>query len=253
MRQRPVTRDIVGAVSIRVLIIEDDEDFRDSVCSYLEDVGMRAEGIVSAEDLESRLARPGKADVLVCDANLPGESGFSVVARLRLRQPEVGLILLTGRRRQEDRMLGFSLGADHYMVKPVDLTELELVIRNLHRRVAGNGEAKPTVRGAEGEEVWQLDIRRWLLTAPNGRALRLSASEQQFLRRLIDGDGEVVSREDLLLAMNRPQYAAYFRNLDVTVSRLRRRVREACDENLPVVAARGQGYVFTGTARLIAP
>jgi two-component system OmpR family response regulator len=223
----------------RVLLIEDDDDLRDTVCRYLSGVGIVAHELASAEGLEEQLARH-PVDVVICDVNLPSENGFSIVARLRMTT-KVGVIMATARGLEEDRLLGLSLGADCYLTKPVNLRELEFVIRNLHRRLADETPPEPV-----SQERWQLDTTQWLLIAPNGRSAKLTMAEVRLTGCLIGRAGDVVTREELLAALGRPNLEAYSRNLDVTVSRLRRRVEDATGMKLPLNAARGSGYIFSG-------
>ncbi|MEZ2298668.1 response regulator transcription factor [Variovorax sp. RCC_210] len=116
----------------RVLVIEDDEDLRDTVLRYLNGVGMLARGVASAEEVDAQLARHD-FDAVVCDVNLPGEDGFAVLARLRARSA-MRIVMLTARGIANDRLRGLSLGADYYLVKPVNLRELEMVLNNLMPR-----------------------------------------------------------------------------------------------------------------------
>lgn len=233
-------------MSIRVLVVEDDEDLRDTVCRYLMGAEMRVTGVADALAVEQHLAQHA-VDVVVCDINLPGGSGFSIAARLRTMS-NVGIVMLTARAQQEDRMLGLSLGVDHYLTKPVNLRELELLIRNLCRRVHDAAASERPSSEAQAGSAWVFNAALWTLTAPSGRVAQLSLAEYLFLNRLVVRPGEVVSREELLAALNRPSLEMYSRNLDVTVSRLRKKVEDACGEKLPVLSARGVGYVFTGRA-----
>lgn len=235
------------ARSLGVLVIEDDDDLRDTLCQYLADAGMEVVGIPDASELENELGNR-HVDVLVCDVNLPGESGFSAAARTRASW-KVGIIMLTARARHDDRMLGLTLGADHYLVKPVDLRELEIVIRNLHRRLVA-GVSSPAAERAPTTD-WSFHASLWTLTAPNGRSTQLTLAERHIMACLMERSGEAVSRDELLAALNRAQIDAYSRNLDVAVSRLRRKVDEVCGEKLPVMSARGVGYVFTGRAQVV--
>lgn len=236
-----------AAVDICVLVIEDDDDLRDTLCRYLRAIGITVHGLPSAEGLDDHLARH-PSDVIVCDVNLPGENGFSIVARLRLAT-KAGVVMLTARGLEEDRMLGLSLGADCYLVKPVNLRELELVIRNLHRRLTDSPLAQPE---AVSQEHWVFDSARWTLTAPNGKAAQLSMAESRFVECLVARAGSVVTREELLVALGRPNLEAYSRNLDVTISRLRRKIETLCEMKLPVTSARGMGYAFNGRGEVIA-
>lgn len=233
------------SVDIRVLVIEDDDDLRDTLCRYLGAIGMTVHGVPSAEGLDEQLSKH-PVDLVVCDVNLPGENGFSIIARLRLAT-KAGVIMLTARGLEEDRLLGLSLGADCYLVKPVNLRELEFVIRNLHRRVT---EMPPTPEPAQ-QQTWLFNAALWTITAPNGQVAQLSMAESRCLGCLIARAGEVVTREELLQALGRPNLEAYSRNLDVTISRLRKKVESLCEMKLPVASARGMGYAFNGRGEAV--
>lgn len=232
-------------MQINVIVVEDDEDVAEGLGTWLQEAGMQVRYAGDAESLYASLqAEP--ADIVVLDINLPGESGFSVAARLRAFS-RTGIIMLTARAREEDRLHGLTLGADHYLTKPVNLLELETVIRNLYRRVVHSAAVQPAA-GPEDtlEEGWCFDARRWVLTSPGGRTVRLSSAEYHFLSSLVSQPGEPVSREDVLNSLNRANLQDYSRNLDTTLFRLRRKVEDECQEPLPVRSVRGVGYVFTG-------
>lgn len=99
-------------------------------------------------------------------------------------------------------------------------------------------------------DAWVYDAVRWELVAPSGRCALLSLAESQVVRCLFSHSGTVVSRDDLLVALNRPRLEAYSRNLDVTVSRLRKKVIDHCGQKLPILSARGLGYVFSAPSRI---
>lgn len=101
------------------------------------------------------------------------------------------------------------------------------------------------------DDGWGYDSARWQLIAPNGRKAQLSLIESQLVRCLFSRSGEVVTREELLEALHRPCLEAFRRNLDVTVSRLRKKVAASCEWQLPISSARGQGYVFSAPATVI--
>ena len=243
------------STAARVLIIEDDDDLRDTLVRYLGGVGMLASGLESAEGLDAELARQD-FDAVVCDVNLPGEDGFSVLARLRSRSA-MRIVMLTARGTANDRLHGLGLGADYYLVKPVNLRELEIVLHNLLQR-SQEKQVTQTAREPIGNAVlesaaqapWRYQGTTWLLMSPSGQPVQLSNAEARLVQCLIEHPREVVGRATLLAAMGRPGLEAYERNLDVTVSRLRRKAEQASGEKLPIVAVRGEGYSFQGNANI---
>lgn len=223
------------ATPIRLLIIDDDVELLETLCIYFRCRGMDVRGITDGSQLGRAVE---DVDIVICDINLPGDSGFALMARLCLTS-RIGIIALTGRSQQEDRLLGLSIGADHWMTKPVSFGELELLIGNLHRRLQEAGQAVATAEPAQAQDCWQFDTTSWMLTASNGRSVQLTQAEYRFIDCLLASAGRPVTRDQLLEGLGRP-------NLDVTLSRLRRKVEDACGEKLPVQSARGTGYVFTG-------
>ncbi|WPG41450.1 response regulator transcription factor [Variovorax sp. EBFNA2] len=238
----------------RVLVIEDDDDLRDTVLRYLRGVGMFASGLESAEALDAELQRQD-FDAVVCDINLPGEDGFSVLARLRARSA-MRIVMLTARGMANDRLHGLGLGADYYLVKPVNLRELEMVLHNLLQRsqeTRGQIASDPAAIEAgepAAQAPWRYCVTTWFLLSPASQGVQLSSAEARLLQCLIEQPREVVDRATLLAAMGRPGLEAYERNLDVTVSRLRRKAEQATGEKLPIVAVRGEGYSFQGSVRI---
>ncbi|WP_448664644.1 response regulator transcription factor [Sphingomonas sp. CJ20] len=242
---------------IVVSVVEDDDDLRRIIERFLLSVGMEVSASPDTTGLDAAwLERP--PDVIVLDVNLPGENGLTAAARLRSRST-VGIIILTGHERDEDRLLGLSLGADHYFSKPIHLRELESVIRNLARRVGGQrparsspSELEPSPNEPQTTAHWCLNLHDWALTAPNGVVVELSASESTFLASLLATEGQAVSRDELNRKLGKPNLDPDNRSLDVLASRVRRRIEDVTGMRLPVRAARGCGYVFTGTSELLA-
>ncbi len=240
------------APTTRVLVVEDDDDLRDTLVRYLGGVGMFARGLATAEEVEAELARHD-FDTVVCDVNLPGADGFTVLARLRAVSA-MRIVMLTARGMAHDRLRGLGLGADYYLVKPVNLRELEMVLHNLRQRSQeAHVPRDPSADAAPGAGAapWRFQAESWGLLAPDGQRVQLSSSEARLVRCLLERPGEVVDRTALLAAMGRPGLEAYERNLDVTVSRLRRKAEQACGRRVPIAAVRGEGYSFQGAVRII--
>lgn len=225
-------------MSVRVLLVEDDADFRESLKLFLSESGLEVHAIGHAQELAQEIARH-EAHVVVLDINLPGMDGLTAAAALR-ESCAVGIIMLTGRGEREDRFQGLSIGVDHYLVKPVDPAELELVIRNLHRRL----HATPAATVEPANARWIFDAAQWILTSPGGARITLSRQEYEVLGRLVAHAGEPVSRLDLL-GVDSPDSESTGRNLDLVIFRLRRRVERECGCALPVLSVRGIGYVFS--------
>ncbi|WP_028602874.1 response regulator transcription factor [Ottowia thiooxydans] len=219
-----------------VAVVEDDEDIRANVCGFLNKSGLRAWGAESAEDFYVRLLSD-RADLIIVDLGLPGESGLSLVARLT--EQNVPVIVLTARGELESRIAGLNAGALQYFVKPADLNELVAGIRSQLRR-SGNGVApKP------GQAVpWRLDAGRALLVAPNQQVVSLTTREFDLVSALIASQGGLVTKHALLHAMGTDDMEDGFHRIESQLTRLRRKTLDATGLALPVRAVFGKGLVF---------
>ena len=241
----------------RVLVIEGDLSSRTAICSHLSGLGMEAEGIGSSEALDRVLAEkpPG---VVVCALDLPEENGITVAARLRVAT-RAGIVMMTPGERREERIMGWAVGVDHDLPKPVDLQELGMVVRNLHSRlhpasalpvstVPSVVPAMPPTSAnlAVADCVWRFDAARWTLSLPERPPVRLSMAEKIVLEQLLGRAGQVASRDKLVELLSRQHIRVYSRNLDALISRLRRKAERVCGGKLSILSARNIGYVFTG-------
>jgi len=128
----------------RVVIVEDDADLRDGLVEYLGASGMDVVGVGCGLHFYEALATSG-FDIAVLDITLPDTDGYAIAAFLSARTG-LGIVLMTGRARREDRIRGFGSGADLYFVKPVRPREMRLAIVNLARRLRGDGIGQAAVR-----------------------------------------------------------------------------------------------------------
>ncbi|MEO7067615.1 MAG: response regulator transcription factor [Rhodanobacter sp.] len=220
--------------SLRVLLVEDDAEIRDEILvPGLRNYGINVMGADCAATAD-QLMRENTFDIVVLDVGLPDESGFSVARRLRAGS-STGIVMLTGRSENPDRVRGLSEGADAYLTKPVALDVLVATLRSLGRRLLTSVPA-PT---------WQLTADDWCLRSPRGVDVALTLPERRILGRLMAGDGEPVSREALIAMLTEDIFDFDPHRLEMFVYRLRCKIAETCGETLPLRAVRGAGYVLT--------
>lgn len=243
-------RTLSQAGRITIGLLEDDADFRSELALGLGGYGFDVRFTADDSVHFYRCFEGSPTNIVILDANVPGDDGFSVATRLRALN-QVGIIMLTGRIALEDRVRGLEGGADVYLTKPVDLLELSSVIRSLVRRMRlSQGPAAVMQERIESPAApaadWALQEGGWTLTDPIGRSLNLSSQEKLFLGALVHASGSVVSREVLAQLFSPTDPDAFdVRRIDVLVSRLRSKAH-AVGMKLPVVSVRGQGYVFAG-------
>lgn len=218
---------------LRVLLVDDEEDFRIPISRLLGKAGMVVEGIGSAEQMETVL-ESFLPDVIVLDVNLPGESGFDILENLHERT-QASVIMLTARGDIQDRLEGLGHGADYYLSKPVDTRELIMIIQNVCVRARKPDEPDQT--------DWCFDRAEWTLVSPDGETCHLSAQERALITTLLARPGRTVGRDELMIALGKPNLGIQDRTLDITISRLRKKFN-ASKHRLPIRSARGVGYVF---------
>ena len=203
---------------MRVLIVEDEPYLADAVR-----VGLRRETIAAdvVHDGAAALVsvRGSGYDVVVLDRDLPGIHGDEVCARLAEDHPEVRVLMLTAARTLDDRVTGFELGADDYLLKPFEFPELVARLRALERRTQ---PARPPVVEAHGIrlDAFRREVYR------DGRLVRLSPKEFAVLQVLMNADGGVLSAEDLLERAWDANADPFTNTIRVTISNLRRRLGE---------------------------
>jgi two-component system, OmpR family, phosphate regulon response regulator OmpR len=217
-----------------LLVVDDDMRLRELLRRYLSESGFRVTTAADAGEARANLASFA-FDLVVLDVMLPGESGLDLTRTLRT-EGRVPVLLLTAMAEPEDRVNGLEQGADDYLSKPFEPRELVLRIRNLLQR-------RPTA-DAERREIrfggCRFDLSRGELFR-GGDPIRLTAAEAGLLASLAQKAGEAVSREELSLSA---QFSGNVRNVDVQMTRLRRKIER--DPRFPryLQTIRGTGYVL---------
>ena len=228
-------------MSHRILVVDDEADITALVAYHLAKAGYRVSTAANGTDA-LRSAREERPDVVVLDLMLPGVSGLDVLAELR-RRPEsrdVGVILLTARRDEPDRIKGLTLGADDYLTKPFSPDELVLRVQALLRRLTA-----PAVAGGSMLVVGPMVIDRSATRVTvDGKEVVLTASEFKLLVTLVERRGRVQSRAQLLQAALDGQPDIQTRTIDMHIVRLRTKLGEV---GKLIETVRGFGYRFIGT------
>ncbi len=231
---------------LTIAIVEDEDELRCNITSFLQGRGYRCWGATSAEELY-RCLLVQQADLLLVDINLPGEDGFSLLSHLATAG-HYGLIAMTARSELADRIRGLESGADMYFVKPVDLYELEAAIRAVLRRGA---QHRPRLPEKE-RQGWVLDYAHSCLFAPDSKAMQLTSRELAFLSCLMAACGRTVLKETLQGACSGSSNDDFHR-VETLLYRLRKKSEQELGQNLPVRAVFGKGMMFTDNARLKEP
>ncbi|MBW7861049.1 MAG: two-component system response regulator TorR [Rhodocyclaceae bacterium] len=231
---------------LHILIVEDDVASRTLLVSYFRKEGYRISESGRADDLVQRVERE-QIDLILLDINLPGKDGLTLTRELRAAS-RVGIILVTSKGDEIDRIVGLELGADDYVTKPFNPRELLVRAKNLLWRVADSRVAgqQTAANGVWRFNGWTLDSHRRHLTGPIGQFERLPQGEYKLLHALITRPGQVLSRDQLMDAIHDREWTPNDRSIDVLVGRLRRKLDD--DPSAPelILTAHGAGYLFAG-------
>ncbi len=224
-----------------ILIVEDDRVTRMRLAGYLRSLGYQVTEAGDAAAMQE-VIDTDPPELLLLDIGLEGKDGLTITREQRAHS-RVGIILLTSRDDQIDRIVGLEMGADDYVTKPFDRRELAARIKNLLARIADIGRSAPTLDAVDEFGPWHFDrIRRRLVSA--ARIETLSAQEFDLLDTLTRNPGITFGRSRLSEIIGRGEMRPGDRSIDVLVGRLRRKI-EADPANPDWILTRaGEGYCF---------
>lgn len=218
---------------MKVLMVDDDADFRTVVQLALESEGIEYEAAADGDAALRVLEKTNEStfDAILLDIDMPGPDGWDLLLGIRERGDEVPVIFISGRSRAEDRVRGLRMGADDYMVKPIEVDELLARLDAVQRRRRSMAPLH------FGDLTLDLAMRR---AYRQGNAVHLSPKEFDLLLALANAEGQVVSRETLLRDVWDLNFDPGTNLLDVHVGRLRKKVDRF---GRPLIRTeRGQGY-----------
>jgi two-component system OmpR family response regulator/two-component system response regulator RstA len=224
------------------MLVEDDLRLSELVTRYLESNGFRVSVTHRGDQVMDEVTR-SSPDLVILDLGLPGQDGFSVCRQLRPSY-ENPILILTARDNDGDHVLGLELGADDYVIKPVEPRVLMARIHALLRRSKSRRRAETRVM-----RFGRLQINVLARSVSiDGQPIALSSNEFDLLSFLATRAGEVQSRESIFQQLYRREYDGMDRMLDVRISHLRKKLGEDADCSERIKTIWGQGYLFVPDA-----
>ena len=225
-----------------ILIVEDEEVTRFNLRNLFEAEGYIVSEATDGESMEQQL-QLNTINMVIMDINLPGKNGL-LLARELTNNNELGLIFLTGRDSDIDKILGLEIGADDYLTKPFNPRELTIRARNILNRI---NQGKNEVDNAVIKfNEWTLDGNSRQLTSPDGQNVAIPRGEYRALRLLIENQGQIVTRQQLIKEMTGRDLRSNDRTVDVTIRRLRKHFELVEDSPELINTIHGEGYRFVG-------
>ncbi|WP_293930894.1 response regulator [Iodobacter sp.] len=227
-------------MSAHLILVDDDADLRALLSDYLVAQGYR---VTAVGDGDAMLAAMEAVtfDLLILDIMLPGEDGLTLCRNLRVNS-HLPVLMLTARGDELDRIIGLEMGADDYLPKPFNPRELLARIKSILRRAPESAMATKARRLRFAG--WELDLAAQYLLGADGVVVVLSTGEYRLLQMLAENPNRVLSRDQLMDAINGKEAGPFDRTIDVMIGRLRRRLGDDAREPLLIKTLRSSGYML---------
>ena len=222
----------------KVLILEDEENIRSFVVINLKRAGYDVVEAGTGSEALQKLQEFPDIGVAILDIMLPDMDGFEVCRRIRAGNAKMGVIMLTARTQEMDKITGLMTGADDYVTKPFSPAELTARIDALFRRLGGDTKAPEEVL-TQGPFV--MNTRNHTLEK-NGNRIKLTQVEYAIVKLFMQNPGRALSREDILAAVWGREYEGELKIVDVNIRRLRIKIEDDTANPTYITTVWGLGY-----------
>ena len=222
----------------KVLILEDEENIRSFVVINLKRAGYDAIEAATGQEALDRIRENPDIGVAILDIMLPDIDGFEVCRRIRATSKQIGIIMLTARTQEMDKITGLMTGADDYVTKPFSPAELTARIDALYRRIGGD-MAVDLQMISQGPFV--MNTRNHTLEKAGNR-VRLTQVEYSILKLFMQNPGRALSREEILSAVWGRDYEGELKIVDVNIRRLRIKIEDDTTNPTYITTVWGFGY-----------
>ncbi len=223
----------------KVLVLEDESSIRSFVVINLKRSGYEPIEAETGEQALEQLQRNPDIRVALLDVMLPDIDGFEVCRRIRASDSKIGIIMLTAKSQEMDKVTGLMTGADDYVTKPFSPAELTARIDALYRRTGGDGPDSDSGELRHGP--FRLNTRNRTLEK-NGDRIRLTQIEYSIMKLFMDNPGKALSREEILNAVWGKDYFGELKIVDVNIRRLRLKIED--DPTIPAYITTVWGYGY---------
>ncbi len=229
----------------RILVVEDEDVIRDFVVINLQRAGYDVVDVNNGESaLEVFEAENGSFDVVLLDVMMPGIDGFTVCKRLRQKSTTVGIIMLTAKTQEMDKVGGLMIGADDYVTKPFSPSELVARVDAIARRVGmAAGAAAATVDEVRSG-AFVLNLKSRSLTK-NGTPVEVTQMEFQIMELFMKNPNTAMERQEILAKVWGDEYFGDVKIVDVNIRRLRMKIEDEPSSPKHILTVWGYGYKWT--------
>lgn len=231
----------------KILLVEDEVSIRKFIKINLEREGFEVFEAGSGEEgLE--IAEREKPAIVLLDIMLPGMDGFEVCDRLRKSFPHLGIIMLTAKAEDYDKIMGLQSGTDDYLTKPFNPTELTLRIKSLERRLGTDSKEEKKGERFLESGIFKVDVYGHKFYK-NGVEVELTPTEHEIVKFFITNANRALSRDEILNAVWREEFLGDSKIVDVNIRRLRSKVEEDAAHPVYIETVWGVGYRWKNAAK----
>ena len=223
----------------KVLVLEDEDNIRSFVVLNLNRAGYDTLEATTGEEALEILREHPETRIALLDVNLPGIDGFEVCRRIRATNSKMGIIMLTARTLEMDKVTGLMTGADDYVTKPFSPAELTARVDALYRR--SGGEEKQADSGEIFQPPFLLNTRNRTLEK-NGKRIKLTQVEYSVIKLFMDNPGKALSRDEILESVWGRDYYGEVKIVDVNIRRLRLKIEDNVQNPTFITTVWGYGY-----------
>ena len=223
----------------KVLVLEDEDSIRSFVVINLKRAGYNTIEAACGEEALEQLKKNPDIKVALLDIMLPDIDGFEVCRRIRASNSQIGIIMLTARTQEMDKVTGLMTGADDYVTKPFSPAELTARVDALYRRAGG--EVPVQDAGEIRQPPFLLNTRNRTLEK-NGQRIKLTQVEYVMMKLFMDNPGKALSREEILDSVWGRDYFGEVKIVDVNVRRLRIKIEDDPQNPAYITTVWGYGY-----------
>ncbi|MEX1034733.1 MAG: response regulator [Sneathiella sp.] len=229
-----------------IIVVDDEQEIRDTVQEYLELKGFRVTPATDGAALKEILQGDGNVSLVILDINIPGDDGLTLARYLR-ETSDIAIIMLTAAGEVVDRIIGLEVGADDYLTKPVDLRELFARIKSVLRRL--KLAASPEQAASAGKRVrfgtCHLDFEARSLFDSSGNEIPITAMEFDLLLAFAERPNRILSRDQLMELAHHRNWEPFDRSIDIRIARMRRKIEQDPSKPRIIKTVRGIGYTYS--------